>query len=75
MQMHTDFALVLWVLFHAALDTFRSPNGAHVSAESLLKDCQQSIEDLATMLFEYYGKVIVQPRRDLFSKAFGLRVA
>ena len=27
------------------------------------------------MLFEYYGKVIAQPRRDLFSKASGLQVA
>ena len=27
------------------------------------------------MLFEYYGKVIAQPRRELFSKATGLRVA
>ena len=27
------------------------------------------------MLFEYYGKVIVQPCRDLFSKALGLRVS
>ena len=27
------------------------------------------------MLFQYYGKVIVQPHHDLFSKASGLRVA
>ena len=73
--MHTHFALVLQVLFHAALDAFRSPDGVNVSAESLLEECQQSIEDLSTMLFEYYGKVIAQPRRDLFSKATGLRVA
>jgi len=75
MQMHTDFAPVLQVLFHAALDAFRSPNGVNVSAESLLKDCQQSIEDLATMLFEYYGKIIAPPRRDLFEKATSLRVS
>ena len=73
--MHTDFAPVLQVLFHAALNAFRSPDGVNVSAESLLEECQQSIEDLSTMLFEYYGKVIAQPRRDLFSKATGLRVA
>ena len=70
MQMHTDFALVLQVLFHAALNA-----NVNVSAESLLEECQQSIEDLATMLFEYYGKDIVQPCRDLFSKAPGLQVA
>ena len=73
--MHTDFALILQKLFHAALGAFRSPDGVNVSTESLLEDCQQSIKDLATMLFEYYGKVIVQPRRDLFSKASSLRVA
>ena len=67
MQMHTDFAPVLQVLFHAALDAFRSPDGANVPAKGLLEDCQQSIEDLATMLFECYGKIIAQPRRDLFS--------
>ena len=73
--MHTDFAPVLQVLFHAALDAFRSPDGAIVSTESLLEDCQQSIEDLATMLFEYYGKIIIQPRRGLFEKATSLRVS
>ena len=61
MQMHTDFAPVLQVLFHAALDAFRSPDGVNVSAESLLEECQQSIEDLSTMLFECYDKVIAQP--------------
>ena len=39
-QMHTDFALVLQVLFHAALDAFRSPNAAGLSAEKLLEECQ-----------------------------------
>ena len=74
--MHTDFAPVLQVLFHAALDAFRSPSdGAGLSAEKLLEDCQQSIEDLATMLFEYYGKIIAQPRCGLFFKASGLRVS
>ena len=74
MKMHTDFAHVLQVLFPAALNAFCSPDGVNVPAKSLLEDCQQSIEDLATMLFGYYGKVIVQPRRDLFSKASGLWV-
>ena len=73
--MHTDFARVLQVLFHAALDAFRSPDAVNVTAESLLEDCQQSIEDLATMLFENYGKIIVKPRRDLFKKATHLRVS
>jgi hypothetical protein len=74
--MHTDFSPVFQVLFHAALDAFRSPDGANVSTESLLKDCQQSIKDLATMLFEYYGKVIVQPSHDLLQGFWltGIRV-
>ena len=38
MQLHTDFALVLQVLFHAALDAFRSPDGVNVSAKSLFND-------------------------------------
>ena len=71
-QMHTDFSPVLEVLFHAALDAFRSPDGAGVSAESLLEECQQSIEDLATILLEYHGKIIAQPRRGLFEKAASL---
>ena len=37
--MHTDFAPVLQVFFHAALDAFRSPDGANVSAQSLLEEC------------------------------------
>ena len=74
-QMHTDFAPVLQVLFHASLDAFRTPDGAGLSAEKLLEECQQSIEDLSTVLFEYYGKIIVQSRRDLFEKATSLRVS
>ena len=73
--MHTDFAPVLQVLFHAALNASQSPDGVNVSAESLLEDCQQSIEDFATMLFEYYGKIIVQPHCDLFEKATSLWVS
>ena len=75
MQMHTDFALVLQVLFHVALDACCSPDGVNVFAESLLEDCQQSIKDLSTMLFEYFGEVIAQPHRDLFEKATSLWVS
>ena len=59
--MHTDFASVLEVLFHAALDAFRSLDGASLSAEKLLEECQQSIEDLATISFEYFGKTSFNP--------------
>ena len=74
-QMHTDFAPVFEVLFNVVLDAFRSPDSVNVSAESLLRDCHQSIEDLSTMLFEYFGKFIAQPRRDLFEKGTSLRVS
>ena len=72
--MHTDFAPVLQVLFHAALDAFRRPDGAGLSAGKLLEECQQSIEDPATILLKCFGKSIVQPRRDLFEKATSLQV-
>ena len=69
--MHTDFAPVLQVLFHAALDAFRSPDGVNVIAESLLEDYHGLSR---TLLFEYYGKIIAQPRRDLFEKATHQRI-
>ena len=33
------------------------------------------MEDLATILFKYYGKIIAHPHRDLFEKATSLRVS
>ena len=79
-QMHTSpqyfrYSPIIIIMSHAALDAFRSPDGAGVSAKSLLEECQQSIEDLATVLFGYYGKIIAQPRRDLYEKATSLRVS
>ena len=68
MQLRNNFARVLQVLFHAALDAFSTPN-AELSSEQLLEECEQSIEDLRTMLLEYFGKHTVQPRCDLFKKA------
>ena len=37
-QMHTDFAPVLQVLFHTALDCFRTPNDG-LTIEQLLQEC------------------------------------
>ena len=60
--------------FHIALDCFRTPTD-RLTTEQLLEDRQQSSEDLCTMLFEYFGKHIVQPRRDLFEKATWMKVS
>ena len=68
MQMRTDFAPGLQVLFHTALDCFRTPTYG-LNIEQLLEECEQSSKDLCTILFEHFGKHIVQPRRDLFKKA------
>ena len=67
-QMHTDFAPILEVLFHTAVEASRTRD-TNLFAAQLLKECHQSIEDLCTMLLEHFGKHIVQPRRDLFEKA------
>ena len=73
-KLHQDFASVLQVLLHTALQTLSEPNG-HVSADTLLSECQNSAFDLCQMLFEFFGKAIVQPRRDLFEKATCLSVS
>ena len=72
--MHTNFAQVLQVLFHIALDCFRTPTDG-LTTEQLLEECQQPSEDLCTMLLEYFGKHIVQPRHDLFKKATHMKVS
>ena len=58
-QLHTDLALVLQVLLHASLDTFRTPN-FEISPKQLREECQWSTKYLCTMLFEYFGKHTVQ---------------
>ena len=72
--MHTDFAPVLQLPFHTTLDCFRTPTDG-LSTEQLLEECQQSAEDLCTMLLEYFGEHIVQPRHDLFEKATWMKVS
>ena len=74
MQQHKDFSPVLQVLHHTALDCFRTPTDG-LSTEQLLAQCQQSSFSLCSMLFEYYGKHIVLPRRDLFEQATKMQVS
>ena len=74
MQQHKDFSSVLQVLHHTALDCFRTPTDG-LSTEQLLAQCQQSSFSLCSMLFEYYGKHIVLPRRDLFEQATKMQVS
>jgi len=73
-QQHKDFSSVLQVLHHTALDCFRTPTDG-LSTEQLLAECQLSSFNLCSMLFEYYGKHIVQPRRDLFEQATKMQVS
>ena len=40
----------------------------------MLFECQNSTRDLCSVLFEFFGKHIVQPRCDIFEKATGLSV-
>ena len=54
-QMHTDFALELQVLFHTAPDCFRTPTDGSTT-EQLLESASSPPR---TMLFEYFGKHIV----------------
>ena len=65
---------MLQVLLHTALQTLREPD-VNLSAETLLSEVQNSAFDLCQILFEFFGKNIVQPRRDLFQKATGLLVS
>ena len=46
-----------------------------MTTEQLLEECQQSSDELCTMLFEYFGEHIVQPCRDLFEKATRMKVS
>jgi hypothetical protein len=73
-ELHKEFAPVLQVLLHTSLRTLREPDDK-VSAETLLSEVQNSAFDLCQILFEFLGKNIVQPRRDLFQKATGLCVS
>ncbi len=73
-KLHKEFAPVLQVLLHTSLQTLREPDDTH-SAETLLSEVQNSAFDLCQILFEFFGKIIVQPRRDIFQKATGLSVS
>ena len=73
-KLHKDSALVLQVLLHTALQTLQEPNDKH-SAETVLSKVQNSAFDLCQILFEFFGKNIVQPCCDLFQKATSLPVS
>ena len=65
---------MLQVLFHTALDCFQTLTDG-LSTEQLLAQCRQPSFDLCTMLFEYFGKHIVQPCHDLFGQATKMQVS
>ena len=75
-QLHANFAPVLPVLLHIAIDFLCTAEDDDVeSSAQLLLECQNSIRDLCSVLFEFFGKQIVQPCRDLFEKATSLSVS
>ena len=75
-QFHTDFAPMLQVLLHTTIDALRTTNDDDVqSPEQLLSKCQSSTRDLFLVLFEFFGKHIVQTRREIFEKATGLSLS
>ena len=52
-KLHKDFAPVLQVLLHTALQTLREPDDTH-SAETLLPEVQNSAFHLCQILFKFW---------------------
>ena len=66
-KLHKEFDPVLQVLLHTSLQTLQEPED-NVSAETLLSEVQNSAFDSCQILFEFFGKNIVQLHRDLFRR-------
>ena len=73
-KMHKEFAPVLQVLLYTSIQTLREPDD-NVSAVTPLSEVENSAFDLCQILFDFFGKNIVQPRCDLFKKATSLPVS
>ena len=52
-KLHKDFALVLQVLLHAAVQTLWSPDDA-AYAGTLLSECERCTADLCQILFDFF---------------------
>ena len=65
---------MLEVLLHTALRTLREPDD-NVSDDTLLSECESSTADLCQILFEFFGRTMVQPCREIFEKDTGLSVS
>ena len=77
MQLHEDFSPILQVLYHVLEFQSSEFDADHCSTEQYINHMDEldyMVEDLCSMLLEYYGKHIAQPRRDLCEKATGLPV-
>ena len=77
MQLHEDFSPVLQVLYHVLTwqsNSFDADDCTYEQYVDHFDELDYRVEDLCSMLLEFYGKHIAQPRRDLFEKATGLPV-
>ena len=73
-QLHEDFSPVYQVLLHAADIVIRTEDADSFDLASSHRGLSFVTHDLCQTLFEFLGKHIVQPRRDIFEKATGLRL-
>ena len=55
-KLHKEFAPVLQVLLHTALQTLQEPDDT-VSADTRLSECESSTSDLCQMLFDFLAKL------------------
>ena len=76
-EQHTNFAPVLQVLYHLLVNLVQvdADFDGTVDAQdyhAAWVETSATACDLASLLLEYFGKFVAQPRRDLFESATGL---
>ena len=80
-EQHTKLAPVLQVALHQATpdhlvewEPYHGWDGFETTdLHSFIAQQLQTSQSLLSMLFEYFGQHIAQPRRDLFEKVTGLK--
>ena len=73
-ELHADVSPVYQVLLPAADIVTRPDDADSFHLAPSYRDLSFVTYDLCQTLFDFLGKHIVQPRRDIFEKATGLRV-
>ena len=76
-EQHTNFAPILQVLYHLLVNLVQvdAEFDDTVEAEdyhAFWVETSATARDLVSLLLEYFGKFVAQPRRDLFESATGL---